>query len=113
MNKAIPKSRIRLENAHNTLDESAYSTYRDALDLLHAYYVKQPNVPRVAASLILAFSGLICAFFGVRLVSLKLNIAAYVIYLLSVVCVEGGVAFYWRAKLYSRIRPLAAAKYEL
>lgn len=112
MKKAIPKSSVRLERARSTLGEAAYSTYRDALNLLNGYYIKQPNVWRVAATLVLACAGLICSLFGAKFANISVNISAYIIYLSSVVCIEGGVAFFWRAQLYRRIRPLAVAKYE-
>jgi hypothetical protein len=87
--------------------------YQEAIDLLDLHYVKRPNVLRVATILVLAVTGLTLSILSKDGVHPRLNTYAYLVYLTSLVVLEGLVMFVWRAKLYSGVKPLAVARYEL
>jgi hypothetical protein len=105
---AIAKSHIRLDK----YPDSDAPYIREALRLLSRYYVEQPNITRLVACLILGILGLGLAFFGHLRADPFFTAFAYLSYLISIVCLEGGVAFYWRLKLYSGIGRQEIAKHE-
>jgi hypothetical protein len=104
-----------IAKTHSRLDKDPKSDapfIREALELLSSYYVKQPNIPRLVGCLILGVVGLGLAVFGQSKADMLLNEIAYVCFLLSIIGLEGGVAFYWRSKLYRGIGSLEIAKQE-
>ena len=105
---AIAKSRVRLDEE----SPKDASLYRAAIDLIEAYYLKRPNTARVAGTLVLALSGLSLSIIFRRGNHANLDAYSYITYLLSVLLLEGAVAFLWRAKLYAGIHPLAVSKRE-
>jgi hypothetical protein len=105
----IARSRARLD----VEPPAGAQLYRRAIDLLELYYVKRPNTLRVAATLALALAGLALSIVSQDEAHASFKAYAYVLYLTSLVVLEGLVAFVWRARLYGGVRPLAAAKHEL
>src|SRR5580704_3445571 len=74
--------------------------YEQAIDLLELHYVKRPNVLRVGTTLALGAMGLALSIVAKDGVHSRLNIYAYLVYLASLIVLEGLVMFVWRAKLY-------------
>lgn len=109
MEKAINGSRQKL------LDESERKRdiYGAALDILYSYYVRQANLPRVWASFALGILGLISSLIALTLGRVIFNSVAYVIFIVSILVFEGGLAFYWRFKLYAQVRRFEAVKHDL
>jgi hypothetical protein len=108
MNSAIGGSRKRLQRECPPNGP----LYLDAVNLLDSYYLQRPNIERVAATLVLALGGLILSA-APRLGNVRsLSIYAYLLYLFSIIVLEGAVAFFWRWKLYAGIRPLTVARDE-
>ena len=105
---AIRRSRQRLESE----PPSNASIYLGALVLLNVFYVRRPNIRRVIVMLFLGLTGLGCSLIGVVGHHKNLISDAYIIYLFSILILEGAVAYFWRAKLYNGLRPLDVAKYE-
>ena len=109
MDKAIKASREKLEDEPKKMRD----LYGGALNILYSYYVRQANLPRVWASFVLGVSGLIFSLLAVKLGQTIFNTVAYVIFIFSILVLEGGLAFYWRFKLYSQVRPFETAKHDI
>ncbi len=109
MNTAIKGSRKNLQDEPKQKRE----IYGGALDILNSYYVEQANLPRVWTSFILGVSGLIFSILAMTSGRIIFNTVAYLIFILSILVLEGGLAFYWRFKLYSQMRSFEIAKYDL
>ena len=109
MDKAIKGSREKL------LDEpdKKRHIYGSALDVLYSYYVRQANLPRVWTSVALGILGLMFSLLALTVGRPIFNTVAYAIFILSIVALEGGLAFYWRFKLYTQVRPFETAKHDL
>lgn len=109
MDKAIKGSRQNLRDE----PKQKRDIYGGALDVLDSYYVRQANLPRVWISFALGVLGFIFSIFALILRRTIFNTVAYLIFILSILVLEGGLAFYWRFKLYTQVRPFATAKYDL
>jgi hypothetical protein len=101
LSKAIAGSRHRLEEEH----QEATLFVGEALDILQGYYVRQPNLPRVVTSLVLAIAGLVLSLCAVATSKRIWADIAYLLYIVSIAGLELGLAFYWRWVLYRRIKP--------
>ncbi len=108
MGFAIKGSRKNLEGEPKQKRE----IYGTALDVLEAYYVRQRNMPRVWTSFALGLAGFTCSIVASALGRPNLSAVAYLIFIVSIVLLEGGVAFYWRFKFYTQVRPLETAKHD-
>jgi hypothetical protein len=109
MDKAIKGSRRNLRDE----PKQKRDIYGGALDILDSYYVRQANLPRVWTSFASAVLGLILSIFGFTLGRTSFNTVAYLIFIFSILVLEGGLAFYWRFKLYTQVRPFETAKDDL
>jgi uncharacterized membrane protein YqjE len=109
MDKAIKGSREKLLDE----PEKKRDIYGGALDILYSYYVRQANLPRVWTSFALGLLGLMFSVLGLILSRAVFNTIAYVIFVLSILAFEGGLAFYWRFRLYAQVRPFETAKHDL
>jgi len=109
MDKAIRGSRRSLK------DEPKHKrdTIGGALDILDSYYLRRPNMLRVWTSFGLAVLGLIFSIVAFRLGRTIFNTFAYLIFILSIVALEGVLAFRWRFKLYHQVEDLEPAEYDL
>jgi hypothetical protein len=96
MDKAIKGTRRNLRDE----PEQKRDIYGRALDILDSYYIQQANLPRVWASFALGMLGLIFSIFAFILGQTIFNTVAYLIFIVSILVLEGGFAFYWRFKLY-------------
>jgi hypothetical protein len=109
MDKAIEGSREKLLDE----PERKREIYGGALDILYSYYVRQANLPRVWTSFALGVVGLMFSLLARTLDRAVFNTIAYVIFILSILALEGVLAFYWRFRLYAQVRPFETAKHDL
>ena len=109
MDKAIEASRVKLEDEPKKMRD----IYGGALNILYSYYVRQANLPRVWASFALGLLGLMFSLLGLILGRTIFNTVAYAIFIFSILALEGGLAFYWRFKLYAQVRPFETAKHDI
>ena len=109
MDKAINGSRQKLQDE----PKKKRDIYGGALDILHSYYVRQANLPRVWTSFALAVLGLMFSLLALTLGRDIFNTVAYVTFILSILALEGGLAFYWRFKFYAQVRPFETAKHDI
>ncbi len=105
IDKAIRGSRKHL----NDESDRRRNVYGGALDLLHSYYVRQPNMRRLYVSLVLGLAGLALSILALKYVPARLQTIAYVAYIVSVLGFEVGLASYWRFKLYRTAVPFEMA----
>jgi len=79
-------------------------TWEKAIDVLDTFYLKRPNIERVAGTLVFGVVGLVLSLRARCAPDGKLELYAFFVYSASVVLLEGVVMFFWRGKFYGGIR---------
>jgi uncharacterized membrane protein YphA (DoxX/SURF4 family) len=111
---AIRSSRERVDEDRDKPELAAsVAIYDKALDALERFLLDRPNLLRMAICVALAALGLVSAVYGHAARRQSVELIAYGIYIVSIIGPDVAVMMSWRFSLFSALRPLEAARYEM